>query len=127
MKTISRLVIVIALMIQGTAYCQSGSMVKITGGEFLPLYGTQDDVKIDDYLMDVYPVTNGQFLEFVKKNPQWKKSEVKKLFADDNYLREWVDSETLPSNLKTNSPVTNVSWYAAKNYCECQGKRLPTV
>ena len=24
-----------------------------------------------------------------------------------------------------NSPVVNVSWFAAKKYCECQGKRLP--
>ena len=127
MKTISRLVIVIALVIQGTAYCQSGSMVKIKGGEFVPLYGTLEEVKIGDFYMDVYPVTNAQFLEFVKKNPRWKKSEVKKLFADDNYLREWIDGETLSVNLKPNSPVTNVSWYAAKNYCECQGKRLPTV
>ena len=26
-----------------------------------------------------------------------------------------------------NSPVTNVSWFAAKAYCECQDKRLPTM
>ncbi|UJH93033.1 formylglycine-generating enzyme family protein [Antarcticibacterium sp. 1MA-6-2] len=102
-------------------------MVKIKGGEFVPLYGTQSTEKINDFLMDVYPVTNASFLAFVKTNTRWKKSEVKRLFADENYLREWIDDETLSSNLKPNSPVTNVSWYAAKNYCECQGKRLPTV
>src|SRR5690606_9688643 len=28
---------------------------------------------------------------------------------------------------KAKSPVTNVSWYAAKKYCESKGKRLPTM
>ena len=114
------------MMIQGRALCQSESMVKIKGGEFLPLYGTKEDVKVGDFEMDVYPVTNQQFLEFVNKNPRWKKSQVKKLFADENYLYEWKSDEDFGAALP-NAPVTNVSWYAAKNYCECQGKRLPTV
>lgn len=127
MKTISGLVICIALLIQGQAYCQSGSMVTVKGGEFVPLYGTKTAVVVDDFKMDVYPVTNEQFLEFVKKNPRWKKSQVKGLFADESYLVNWIDDVTLSPDLKKNSPVTNISWYAAKNYCECEGKRLPTV
>ena len=77
--------------------------------------------------MDVYPVTNAEFLEFVKKNPKWKRSQVKKLFADETYLKDWIDDETPGANQLPKSPVTNVSWFAAKNYCECEGKRLPTV
>ncbi len=127
METLFRLVIGIAIMIPGKALCQSGSMVMISGGEFMPLYGTEAEVKVDDFLMDVYPVTNAQFLEFVKKNPQWKKSEAKKLFTDESYLLDWIDDLTLSPDQKPDSPVTNISWYAAKNYCECQGKRLPTV
>lgn len=127
MDLIIRLVIGIAILIPGKAFCQSGSMVMIKGGEFIPLYGTKTEVKVDDFLMDVYPVTNAQFLEFVKKNPQWKRSEAKKLFRDESYLLDWVDDVTLSPDQKPNSPVTNISWYAAKNYCECQGKRLPTV
>jgi formylglycine-generating enzyme required for sulfatase activity len=102
-------------------------MVKIRGGEFVPLYGTKTEVPVGDFLMDVYPVTNAEFLEFVKKNPKWQRSKVKKLFADESYLQGWKDDTTLGAAQKPNSPVTNVSWYAAKNYCECQGKRLPTV
>ncbi len=127
MKTISGLVLCFALLVQGQANCQSGSMVKIKGGEFVPLYGTKTEVMVNDFLMDVYPVTNEQFLEFVRKNPRWKKSQIKKLFADESYLVNWKDDETFSRDIKKNSPVTNVSWYAAKNYCECQGKRLPTV
>lgn len=127
MKTVNRLVIGIALLLHSVAYCQSDSMVKIEGGEFVPLYGTKTEVKVGDFYMDVYPVTNAQFLEFVEKNPQWKKSRAKKLFADESYLQDWVGDISLSPDQKANSPVTNVSWYAAKKYCECQGKRLPTV
>lgn len=127
METLFRLVIGIAILIPGTAFCQSGSMVKITGGEFVPLYGTKTEVKVDDFLMDVHPVTNAQFLEFVKENPQWKRSQAKKLFTDESYLMDWVDDLNLAEDQNPNSPVTHVSWYAAKNYCECEGKRLPTV
>ncbi|HSI69974.1 MAG TPA: formylglycine-generating enzyme family protein [Gillisia sp.] len=127
MEMLFRLVIGIAIMISGKALCQSGSMVMINGGEFMPLYGTETEVKVDNFLMDVYPVTNAQFLEFVKKNPQWKRSEAKKLFRDESYLLDWVDDLTLSPDQKPDSPITNISWYAAKNYCECQGKRLPTV
>lgn len=127
MKTIIRLVICFSVLIQSQAYCQSDSMVKIKGGEFVPLYGTKSEVPVGDFLMDVYPVTNAEFLEFVKKNPRWQRSKVKKLFADESYLSNWKDDVTLGAGQNPNSPVTNVSWYAAKNYCECQGKRLPTV
>ena len=53
--------------------------------------------------------------------------QVKKIFADGNYLNNWKNDTILPSSVKPNSPITNVSWYAANAYCECQGKRLATV
>ncbi len=127
MKTLIRLAVCIAVMIQSQAYSQSGSMVEVKGGEFVPLYGTKTEVPVGDFLMDVYPVTNAEFQQFVESNPRWRKSQVKKLFADDNYLRNWKDDLSLGEGMLPDSPVTNVSWYAAKNYCECQGKRLPTV
>lgn len=127
MKTIIRLVVCFSVLIQSQAYCQSDSMVKIKGGEFIPLYGTKTEIPVGNFKMDVYPVTNAQFLEFVKKSPEWKRSKVKKLFADENYLKGWKSDEALGEDMLPDSPVTNVSWYAAKNYCECQGKRLPTV
>lgn len=121
-----RFLICLVIMIQSPAFSQTGSMVKIDGGEFIPLYGTKTELKVDEFLMDVYPVTNQEFAEFVDANPRWKKSQVKRLFADENYLSQWETDDSY-GNLLPNSPVTNVSWYAAKNYCECQGKRLPTV
>ena len=127
MKTIAGLVIGMFLIIQSQAYCQSGAMVSIKGGEFIPLYGTREAVKVDNFKMDVYPVTNKEFKTFLMSNPRWKRSQVKKLFADESYLVIWKDDINLSSTQDPDSPVTNISWYAAKNYCECQGKRLPTV
>lgn len=126
MRTIFRLAVGFALMIQGQAYSQSESMVQIEGGTYLPMYGTNEMVEVESFLIDVTPVTNAEFLEFLKDNPQWKKSKVKRLFADSNYLSTWPSDDSFGAN-SPNAPVTMVSWYAAKNFCECQGKRLPTT
>lgn len=100
----------------------------VNGGSYIPLYGKKDaDIKVNDFKMDVYPVTNTNFLAFVKTNKRWQKSNIKKLFADGNYLIHWENDTLLGKDMKPNSPVTNVSWYAANAYCECQGKRLATV
>ena len=40
--------------------------------------------------MDTYAVTNEDYLQFVKANPQWAKSKVARLFADTNYLKHWL-------------------------------------
>ncbi|WP_232734702.1 formylglycine-generating enzyme family protein [Polaribacter sp. ALD11] len=107
--------------------CQS-KMVPIKGGNYIPLYGRDSmKVSINDFLMDVYPVTNKEYLAFIKKHPKWQRSKTIKLFVDGSYLREWKTDTTLNVNQKLKSPVTQVSWFAAKSYCESQGKRLPTV
>lgn len=106
---------------------QQDVMVPIDGGTYLPLYGTGDTIEVEAFAMDKYPVTNAQFLEFVQENERWRKSEIVGLFADENYLQNWEGDLQLGEQAQPNWPVTNVSWHAAKNFCECQGKRLPTV
>ncbi|MDN5199744.1 formylglycine-generating enzyme family protein [Fulvivirgaceae bacterium BMA10] len=103
-------------------------MVKIEGGSYIPLYG-RDSAKIivRDFLMDVYPVTNEAFLSFVKEYPTWQKDKVRRLFADDNYLNDWESPISPGEKISLKAPVTNISWFAAKYYCECQDKRLPTI
>lgn len=105
-------------------------MSHIQGGTFVPLYGSDTlPLEVDAFYLDQYPVSNSEYRAFVEANPQWRKSMVKKLFADEGYLRNWTTDFIMgPEEEKiANSPVTQVSWFAAKAYCECQGKRLPTV
>ncbi|QNM86449.1 formylglycine-generating enzyme family protein [Polaribacter pectinis] len=127
MKTILRLTICVLFLNSIITNCQS-KMVPIKGGEYIPLYGRDSmKVSIDNFLMDVYPVTNKEYLAFVKKQPKWQRSKAIKLFVDASYLRDWKTDTILNHNQKSNSPITNISWFAAKSYCENQGKRLPTV
>lgn len=116
------------LSMQSYAQEQKEEMAYVKGGSYLPLYGADSAwVNVDDFLLDPYPVTNEEFLKFVKENPEWKKSGVIKLFADERYLYNWESDYFPGESISERSPVTNVSWFAAKKYCECQGKRLPTL
>jgi len=118
------------LGVASTAIQQRGAeraMVEIQGGIYTPLYSLDSQsVTVKSFLMDIYPVTNADFLAFVKKYPDWKKTSVKRLYADSSYLQHW-SSDTLFPITRANSPVVNISWFAAKRYCECEGKRLATT
>ncbi|WP_445735345.1 formylglycine-generating enzyme family protein [Mariniflexile sp.] len=127
MKTVSILIIYVLFLWPTNVNCQS-KMVSIKGGTYTPLYGRDSlKVTVSDFGIDVYPVTNSEYLEFVKKHPKWQRSQVKKIFADGNYLIGWASDTELGKNQSLNAPITNISWFAASNYCECQGKRLPTI
>ena len=86
----------------------------------------QKDVRITQFRLDRRPVTNGQFLDFVVRHPEWQRGAVAELFADDQYLTHWASATTLGNGAAADQPVTRVSWYAARAYCEAQGARLPT-
>jgi sulfatase modifying factor 1 len=106
------------------------NMVFIQGGTYVPLYSLDSGkVKVASFYMDKYPVTNSEFEKFIAQYPAWRKDKVKPIFADKKYLDYWQFPNKLAKILLVlkNSPVVNVSWFAAKKYCECQGKRLATV
>src|SRR5690606_7313444 len=115
------------MIFQVNMWAQNGEMATVRGGSYLPLYGADKPVKVEGFKIDKHPVTNKEFLEFVKNNPRWRRSQVKRLFADENYLTQWNRDTEMGEDMLPNSPVTSISWYAAKSYCECQGKRLPTM
>ena len=105
-------------------------MAHVRNGEYRPLFRSVSDapvVPVKSFLMDRLPVSNGEFLEFVQANSGWRRSRVKKLFADQSYLELWAGDLELGANAPVNSPVTYVSWFAARAYARWQGKRLPTV
>ena len=126
--SIKNTILIIGLVLAHAAMAQSEGMATVKGGTYLPLYGVDSTpVTVKDFMMDVYPVTNEEYLTYVKKYPEWQKSRAKRLFADGNYLAHWESDLSYGDQLSAKAPVTNISWFAAKKYCECQGKRLPTV
>jgi len=103
-------------------------LVLVEGGEFTPLYGTdKKPTKVKNFEMDDFPVTNQEYLVFVKKNSEWRKSMAVKVFIDKAYLQHWKSELELGPKAIESGPVVNISWYAAKAFCENEGKRLPTV
>ncbi len=106
----------------------TASQVEIKGGVFTPLYGSaKKTVKVSTFSMDVTPVTNADFLAFVNSHSEWRKSAVSPIFAEADYLRRWISPSELGPDALPDGPVVNVSWFAAKAYCESKGMRLPTV
>ncbi len=139
-------------------------MVKLDGGRFL--MGTEDEegfpqdgegpireVTLDPFYVDVYPVTNGQFLEF-KRKTQYQ-TDAEKFgwsFVFQGHIpaerygelvaqraagvpwwcqvmgADWRHPEGPDSGVdaRENYPVVHVSWNDAAAYCEWAGKRLPT-
>ena len=104
-------------------------MATVPDGKYVPLFRGEKDAKeiaVPAFQLDVRPVTNGEFLVFVRENPKWKRSQVKRLFADERYLAHWGGDLDL-GKADGAQPVTNVSWFAAKSYAAWRGKRLPTT
>ena len=105
-------------------------MVYVPAGAYTPFMqesGVIKTVKIKAFYMDKHSVTNQEFLAFVKANPKWAKSNISSLLADQNYLSQWTGDYTIGNEAVINSPVTNISWFAAAAYANWTGKRLPTL
>lgn len=83
--------------------------------------------EVRSFELDSRVVSNQDFLRFLKNHPEWRKSKIPPLFADDHYLGSWTSDLDFGKSQKKNKPVTDVSWFAAKAYCEALGKTLPTT
>lgn len=115
-----------AALLAAAAARGSDDMARIPGGTFVPLFKSDGDVAVDAFLLDRHPVTQSQYLDFVRANPEWRRSSVKRIFADASYLADWSgDLDFSPA--RPNAPVTRVSWFAARAYADWAGKRLPTM
>lgn len=104
-------------------------MVLIPGGSYQPLFKSLNNITnsiiVQDFYLDKYPVTNGEFYEFVSNKTEWNVKNIKSIFADDNYLNQWADLNNF--NAINNIPVVNISWFAAEAYCKYVNKRLPLL
>ena len=91
-----------------------------THGDAFISYPVQDQdsmYTVPSFYMDRFPVTNRQYLAFVKAT-NYKPSDTA------NYLKHWVKGK-IPKG-QENFPVVYVSYEDAKAYAKWAGKRLPT-
>lgn len=135
------LLLILLAAVQPAQSAPDDGMVLLPAGSYTPLYlesgkpgesgkageARQQTTPVEAFWLDRLPVTNRQYMEFVVQHPAWRKSRVKRIFADAGYLRYWSGDLTIRDVSELDSPVVDVSWFAASAYCEAQGKRLPTT
>jgi formylglycine-generating enzyme required for sulfatase activity len=88
--------------------------------KFPPLHvplGFEREVTLKPYAMDVTPVTNAQFADFLRASGY-------KPRHSQNFLKHWT--ETGPPPGKEDHPVVHVALEDARLYARWCGKRLPT-
>jgi len=107
---------------------QTNNMVRVSAGKFL--YGKHnEEINIEeDYLIDVFPVTNKQYETFISEDEYdkddywsiegtaWKR---KNNITKPAYWNDYQHNQA-------EQPVVGVSYYEAEAYAKWAGKRLPT-
>lgn len=115
-------------------------LLLVPTGQYQPLYKRpkRDSLSVDttqgpppvmvpSFRLASHAVTNGDYLAFVLDHPQWRRSNARRLFVDEGYLRHWRSDLDFGDAATAECPVVNVSWFAARAYCAAHGHRLPTV
>ena len=103
-------------------------MAPVPGGSYAAFYPVKGEAPqpVAPFWLDLQPVTNAEFLAFVREHERWRRSRVPRLFAEAAYLSSWAGDLELGPEAEPAQPVTFVSWFAASAYCKSVGKRLPT-
>lgn len=128
---------------------ESGS-VSIKGGIYTMGYNgdsfcydvelPEHKIYLNDYKIDVFPVTNKQYLEFIEDGGYetyrywladgWEKVKANKWKAPMYWEKDnktWKIRDFLGERIiNPNEPVCHVSYYEADAYCKWANKRLPT-
>ena len=106
--------------------------VKLAGGTFASVLPQGVDpfatvpVEIAPFALRATPVTAAEFSAFAQAHPEWQRGRAPEVFADKRYLIDWRGPTVRADDAAARRPVINVSWFAAKAFCEAEGARLPT-
>ncbi|MCP5498599.1 MAG: formylglycine-generating enzyme family protein [Leptospiraceae bacterium] len=103
-------------------------MIFIKGGKFKPLFfdkSKREQVIVESFYIDKYPVSNLEYMNFIKEESKWSLENAKSIFVEKAYLSHWKGNT--PDKSIHNAAVVNVSWFAARAYCHWKGKRLPST
>ena len=68
-------------------------LVPIAEAVIFPFYGrgtATEAVLVPAFEIERTPVTNAQFLAFVRSAPRWQRGTTPLLFADESYLAHWA-------------------------------------
>ena len=117
------------LAVAAFAAAASGVWVKVPGGTFRSALKYEDGngtIRVPSFEMMSTPVTNAQFLAFVRAHPEWRRDRVPRAFAEARFLQHGAAPDALGAKAGPQQPVVNVSWFAADAYCAAQNARLPT-
>ena len=105
---------------------QGATYLPLPGGPFesvLPQGATS--VQIAPFSLRAAPVTVAEYAAFLRAHPEWQRGLAPPVLADARYLLQWAGPAE-PGALNAQAPVTEVSWFAARAFCEAEGGRLPT-
>jgi formylglycine-generating enzyme required for sulfatase activity len=103
-------------------------MVRIPAGKTTPLYPPAPgvtEVQVSPFLVMTRPVTNGDFLNFVRRSAGFRRDRIARVFAEPGYLSHWAEPLELGTGARSAQPVVNVSWFAARAFCHAAAMRLP--
>jgi formylglycine-generating enzyme required for sulfatase activity len=73
-RTFAALVVALALPAAVASAAPPKGMVLVPAGTYEPLYKSEGVKKVAAYFLDEVPVTNAEFLDFVRANPKWRRS-----------------------------------------------------
>lgn len=130
-----RLIGVLIFLCQGMSCFAQNNEIIIPAGAFKPLANWEivpgDEMKVyqvKEFRLSKYEVTTGEYVQYLNEvRPDSMKME---LFCCGSLPPgiefNAVEQEYRCAESRVHVPVTHVSWYGAKAYCEWKGGRLPS-